>query len=128
MVEILKTGLAGFSEKVVKKPDCASSYGSGTLNVFATPALIAMMERTAMESVQNFLPVGFTTVGTEICIKHLKAAGVGQKIRCTSVLKEIDDRKLTFEVTVEDDNGLIGSGKHERYIVETERFMSKLKK
>ncbi|MBN3034519.1 MAG: thioesterase family protein [Bacteroidales bacterium] len=111
---------------IVTGTDTASAYGSGLVDVFATPAMIALMERTAQESVQGFLPEGYITVGTEVSIRHLKATPIGVKVICNSVLIEAEGSRLTFDVAVTDDGGKAGEGTHVRFIVEKERFMRKL--
>ncbi len=119
-------GLSLTKELIVTYEKTASVYGSGTVEVFATPAMIAFMEHTAMESVLPFLPQGAVTVGTEVCIKHLKASPVGSKITCTATLTAVDNRKLQFDVKAYDGDDLIGEGTHERVIVDKQRFLEKI--
>ncbi len=121
-----KEGLVGNKEIVVTPNDTASKYGSGLIEVFATPAMIGLMEGTAQESIQKYLPEGYITLGIEVNIKHLKATQVGMKVKCESKLINVDGKKLTFEVNAFDEKGQIGTGMHIRYIVETEKFMAKL--
>ena len=106
----------------------AIAYGSGTVEVFATPAMIALMEQTAMESVAAFLPESFITVGTEVSVKHFKATLPGQTVSCYSKLISLEGQKLNFEVSASDENALIGSGTHTRYIVDKQDFINKLNK
>ncbi|MCF8296931.1 MAG: thioesterase family protein [Saprospiraceae bacterium] len=120
-------GVSNCSEKVVSKEDTATNYGSGSLEVFATPAMISLMENTAMNLVKKYLLDRFTTVGTEISVKHLKATAIGKIVKCKSELIEVDGKKLVFKVDAKDDEGHIGTGTHTRFIVETEKFMSKIK-
>ncbi len=103
----------------------ASTMGSGMLEVFATPAMVALMEQTAAESVENEAGEGNTTVGTLINVQHLAATPVGMKVTCKSVLTQIDGRKLSFEIEAYDEVGLIGKAYHERFIVGAERFKQK---
>lgn len=111
----------------VDKTQTADNYGSGALPVFATPALVALMENTAMKMVARDLPEGKSTVGTAINIRHLKASAVGETIECTATIKEIEGRKYVFEIQATDEqNDIIGEGIHERYIVDIEKFMSKM--
>ncbi len=109
----------------VTKDKTAAVVGSGLLEVFATPAMIALMEQTASESVMQQLEEGTTTVGTKINVEHLSATPVGMEVRCVSTLTAADGRKLSFEIEAYDEVGLIGKAYHERFIVASERFMQK---
>lgn len=109
----------------VTKDKTAAVVGSGLLEVFATPAMIALMEQTASESVMGMLEDGTTTVGTKINVDHLSATPVGMEVYCISTLTAVDGRKLCFEIEAFDDEGLIGRAYHERFIVASERFMQK---
>ena len=113
-------------EKYVMDEDTAARYGSGLLDVFSTPALVAFMENTAMNLVQPHLPEELNTVGIDICIKHLKASPVGMKLRCKASLERTEGKKLFFSVTAWDENGKIGEGTHTRYIIDGEEFMKSL--
>ena len=109
----------------VSPNDSAKTYGSGTLDVFATPAMIALMERTAMDSVAPYLAEDEATVGTEVNVQHLSATPIGCTVTCQSELTEIDGRKLTFKVTASDNKGVIGEGTHQRFIIKKEKFLAK---
>lgn len=122
----LKTGTTGKQEIIVKPEDTAIYYGSGSVEVYATPAMIALMEKTAHLSIREQLPAGYITLGTEICVTHVKATTVGTKVHCESELRETEGKRLLFSVKVYDAKGLIGQGTHRRYIVEAESFMQKL--
>lgn len=122
----LKEGIKGYHEIVVVNETTATYFGSGLVEVFATPAMIALMERTCQESIQPLLPEGYITVGTEVNIRHLKASPIGRKVWCESVLSHIEGRKLTFRVEAWDEDGKIGTGSHQRFIVHGESFMEKL--
>jgi len=114
-------------EMIVSESQTAEKVASGALPVFATPALVAFMENTAMKLLSG-LPESETSVGTLINIQHLKASAVGEKIRCTAKITEIDGRKYTFNLEAADSSGsIIGKGTHERFVVNIEKFMSKLK-
>lgn len=125
---MLKIGIKGTKEIVVDESNTAKTMGSGELDVFATPAMIALAEKTAWMSVADELEEGDGTVGTLVNIKHIAASSVGRKIRCESELVDIDNRRLTFHIDVYDDNGKIGEGEHERFIVNNEKFMAKASK
>ena len=124
---MLKIGLSHTSTTTVNNTNTARTYGSGGLDVFATPAMIGLMENAAMTAVENDLPEGSSTVGAHISTSHIKPSKMGATIKATAVLEEVDGRKLTFKVSASDDEGLIGEGTHIRYIVDIERFMAKLK-
>ena len=119
-------GIEGDKETVVTTEKTATAYGSGTVEVFATPAMIALMEQTAMESVAKLLPDGFTTVGTEVLVKHLKATLPGKTVNCYSKLILSIENKLVFEVVAKDETAVIGKGTHTRYIVNKQDFINNL--
>ena len=118
-------GLHNSVTLVVVHKDTAAVYGSGALEVFATPAMIALMEKTCLESVADKIGEGNTTVGIAVNIKHLKASPVGSTIRCEAELIKVDCRHLVFEVKCFEGETLVGEGIHERFIVDSEKFMSK---
>ncbi len=122
----LKSGIKHRIEYTVKPEDSASSYGSGLLEVFATPAMIALMEKCSMECVQEHLSEGYGTVGTLVNIKHLKATKIGKVVTAESYLTLVDGRRLEFEVNVYEDNESVGSGSHERFIINNKKFLEKI--
>ena len=119
-------GLCHSETLVVEHKDTAAVYGSGSLEVFATPAMIALMEKTCLESVNAQIGEGNTTVGIAVNIKHLKASPVGSIIRCNAKLIEVDRKRLVFEVQCFEEENLIGEGIHERFVVDSEKFMGKV--
>lgn len=123
--DVLKS-LSHSETLVVRHEDTAAVYGSGALEVFATPAMIALMEKTCLEAVASKIGEGNTTVGIAVNIKHLKASPVGAMIRCDSKLIEVDRKRLIFEVRCFESDTLIGEGIHERFVVDSEKFMAKL--
>ena len=120
-------GLCHSETLVVEYKDTAAVYGSGSLEVFATPAMVALMEKTCLEGVNSKIGEDNTTVGISVNIKHLKASPVGATIRCESRLIEVDRRRLVFEVRCFEGEALVGEGIHERFVVDSEKFMNKLK-
>ena len=122
---MLETGIKGTRTVTVNEDNTAKAMGSGTLDVFATPALIALMEETCWRSVANELEEGCGTVGTLLEIKHTAPTPVGTKVTCQSTLTEVDGRRLVFEVIARDAKGVVGEGKHERFIIQNEKFQMK---
>jgi predicted thioesterase len=122
----IEAGVRGREELTVRPEDTAVHYGSGRVEVFATPAMIGLMEKTCLNSVLPFLPEGFGTVGTRVDVTHSRATPVGRRVVCTSRLAEADRWRLVFDVLAEDGKGEIGRGRHERFIIDTAGFMAKL--
>lgn len=128
MIDIkIPMGVKNELEVEVTKELLAKHFGSGMVDVFATPAMIALLEKTAMESILEYLPEGYTSVGTEVNIKHLKATPLGNTVTTHSYLKTITGSKVAFELHAFDEKGMIGIGTHTRVVVEEEAFMEKLK-
>jgi len=124
----LSLGISYSLTILVGEKDSARHFGSGLLDVYSTPAMIALMERTSMEMIQPLLDDGYGTVGVSVNIKHIRATPVGAKVKCNSLLNEISGNRLVFKVEARDDNGMIGEGIHERYIIDETRFLNKLNK
>lgn len=123
---MLQPGIKGTLELTVTPEKCAGAIGSGDLDVFATPAMIALIEETAWRSVVPALEPGEGTVGTALNVRHLAATPVGLKVRCETELTLVDRRRLVFEVKVWDPFGLVGEGTHERFVIQYEKFMKKV--
>lgn len=123
---MLREGLSHTSELTVKEFHSASSLGSGDLEVFGTPAMLALMENAAMLAVANELPEGYTTVGGQINVSHLKPTAMGRDIKATAVLTHIEGKKLLFDVMAYEEDKLIGKGTHLRFIVHKEKFLRSL--
>lgn len=122
---MLEAGIKGLQTREVCESNSALAMGSGTLKVFATPAMIALMEETAWKSVAPYLEEGNGTVGTALNIQHTAATPLGMSVTCESELIAVDGRKLTFHVVAKDEAGVIGEGEHQRFIVNDEKFQSK---
>ena len=122
---MLEAGIKGRQEVMVEEGNCASAVGSGLLKVFATPAMIALMEKTAWMSVAPELGEGEGTVGTLLNVTHDAPTPIGMKVWCESTLEEVDGRRLVFSVEAFDEKGRIGGGRHERFIVGNEKFQAK---
>lgn len=122
---MLEAGIRLTKKETVTENNTAASLGSGMLPVYATPAMILLIESTAAEAVAAQLDEGMTTVGTRLDIQHLAATPLGMEVRCECELIEVDRRRLVFKAEVYDECELIGKGTHERFIVASEKFMSK---
>ena len=122
----MEAGIKNEKSIVVTDEVTASKVGSGLLPVYATPSMIALMEGTCAESVQPYRAEGEGTVGVAVDIKHIAATPVGMSVRCESLLKEVNGKKLVFEVNVYDEKGLVGTGIHKRAIINNEAFMARL--
>jgi predicted thioesterase len=121
----LEVGLKGTAEVLVDMSNTASTVGSGGLPVFSTPSMVALMETAAAGVVAPLLDEGRSTVGTRLDITHDAPTPVGMKVRAEATLEEIDGKRLVFRVEAFDDDGRIGGGTHERYIISAARFMEK---
>ena len=124
MSELLP-GLKGQAKTLVTEQNTAAAMGSGLLPVFATPAMLALMENAAAGSVQPYLSEGQGTVGTRLEVSHLAATPVGIAVRAESELIEIDRRRLRFAVRAWAGEELIGEGTHERFVIDNQRFLEK---
>lgn len=123
----MNIGLSYTATTTVNKSNTALALGSGDMEVFATPAMVALMENAAMNAVAPHLEEGQTTVGTQITTSHIKASALGATISATATLTAIDGRSLTFAITAREGDKTIGEGSHTRFIVDRERFFAKLK-
>lgn len=123
---MLETGLTHTSSTTVNDSNTAIALGSGDMPVLATPAMMALMENAAMLAVASHLPEGSTTVGGHIESSHLKPSPLGAEVEATATLEKVDGRKLYFKVTAREGDTIIGEGTHLRFIVDRERFLSKL--
>ena len=103
----------------------ASHIGSGSVRVFATPMMIALMERTSRMSVKPYLEDGQETVGTKVDVTHVSSTPAGLKVWCESEVVDIDRRRIVFKVAAYDEKGLIGEGTHERFVIDVAKFQAK---
>lgn len=126
-VHELIPGLSNTIEEVVTKDKCAINMGSGALEIYSTPSMIAFMEKAALMCVQNCLADDESTVGGAVNIKHLKPTAPGKKVICKSRITEVKGKKIDFEVEVYEGSALIGFGKHTRFIINKSSFMESLK-
>jgi len=122
----LKPGIEAQKAETVPDKNTAAAWGSGGIAVYATPAMIALMEGAAFSAVGSILPPGWSTVGTELNIKHIAASPLGMKVYAKAELLNIDGRALSFKVEAFDEAGKIGEGTHNRFIIEVEKFLTKI--
>jgi fluoroacetyl-CoA thioesterase len=122
----LAIGLTGESHTVVRVDNTADAMGAGGVRVFATPAMIGLMENACFAAVQPLLPAGKTSVGIAVNIEHLAATPMGMQVRATARLTAIAGGRLTFAVEAYDERELIGKGIHERQIITLDRFMERV--
>lgn len=113
---------------VVERIHLASEIGSGSVEVLATPMMIALMEAAAVEAVQEYLPEGWTTVGISVDVEHLRPSPLGEAVTAEAILVKREGRELNFSVAAADSSGVIGQGNHKRFIVDLEAFMGKLRR
>ena len=123
MIEI---GLKHISELTVTEDVTAIRVGSGDMPVLATPMLLALMENAAMSAVKEELPESCTTVGGHISSSHLKPSKIGDVVRAEAEVTKVEGKKIEFKVTAYSGETLLGEGTHLRFIVEREKFMSRL--
>jgi len=123
----LEPGAKARVEKTVEYKDTARAVASGLAEVFATPSMIALMENAAYLAVQPLLPEGMSTVGVRIDAKHIAATPVGLKVWAEAALVETDGRRLTFDIEAFDEKEKIGEARHERFIIDEQKFMSRAK-
>ncbi len=110
---------------VTERSDTALEVGSGSLLVYATPCMVALMEGAACEAIEQFLPEDKTSVGTYLQIEHISATPVGMEVWAEAELIQIEGNTLTFQLTAHDESGMIGQGTHKRVIVSSQRFLDK---
>ena len=122
---MLETGIRGKQSQLVTPENTARTMGSGTLDVFATPALVALAEKTCWQSVAGALDEGCGTVGTRLEFDHSAPTPVGMTVTCESELVAVEGRKLVFKVSLSDEKGPVGGGVHERFIINNAKFAAK---
>ena len=122
----LVPGLTGEKHDIVTNENTALRYGSGSVAVYATPAMVGLMEGACLSLVDPLLAEGQGTVGTELNIKHIAATPVGMKVKAVAELKQMDGRRLVFEVHAYDEKEEIGHGSHERFIINVPKFLAKV--
>ena len=122
---VIEVGVKGEVSTLVEREDTAKEVGSGSLLVYATPCMVALMEGAACEAIAEALPEEKTSVGIELNISHLSATPVGLEVRAEAEVTAVEGSVITFAVTAYDEAGKIGEGTHKRAIVSTQRFLDK---
>jgi predicted thioesterase len=126
MIQDIKPGQTGEADETVSSARTAAFYGSGLVASYGTPAMIALMENATVAAIQKYLAPGQTSVGVEVCVKHLAATPVGMHARARAIITAIDGRKVTFQVEAWDDREKIGEGTVVRFVVDEARFNGRL--
>lgn len=121
----ITVGMKGQATTIVERSDTALEVGSGSLLVYATPCMVALMEGAACDALNEALPETKTTVGTELSIKHISATPVGLEVRAEAEVTAVEGNTITFSVTAFDEAGKIGEGIHKRVVINTQRFLDK---
>ena len=121
----ITVGMKGQATTIVERSDTALEVGSGSLLVYATPCMVALMEGAACDALNEALPETKTTVGTELSIKHISATPVGLEVRAEAEVTAVEGNTITFSVTAFDEAGKIGEGVHKRVVISTQRFLDK---
>ena len=121
----ITVGMKGEAFTEVERADTAAEVGSGSLLVYATPCMVALMEGAACEAIEDALPEGQTTVGMELNVQHLSATPVGLEVRAEATVTAVDGKVITFELAAYDEAGPIGKGTHKRCIVNSQKFLDK---
>ena len=122
----LKVPMYGEARTRVSGDNTALKFGSGSVDVFGTPAMIALMEEASINTVDKNLPVGFATVGIVLNIKHIAATPKGMNITASAELTEIDGKRLVLKVEAFDEVEKIGEGTHQRYVIELDKFKNRV--
>ena len=121
----ITVGMKGEAWTDVERADTAKEVGSGSLLVYATPCMVALMEGAACEAIEEAMDDTKTTVGTELNIQHISATPVGLEVRAEALVTAVDGKVITFEIHAYDEAGEIGKGTHKRVVVPTQKFLEK---
>lgn len=121
----ITVGMTGSVSTIVEREDTALEVGSGSLLVYATPCMVALMEGAACEAISAAVPEEKTTVGIELNIKHTSATPVGLSVKATAEVTAVEGSIITFHITAEDESGPIGEGTHKRAMINTQKFLDK---
>lgn len=125
-MDTIKPGMTGEKTTTVTPEQTARHLGSGGIAVYATPAMIALLEGAAVAAIDPHLPEGSASVGIELNVRHLAATPLGHEIRARAKVTAVDGRKVSFTVQAWDESELIGEGTHTRFVIDTARFLARL--
>jgi fluoroacetyl-CoA thioesterase len=125
-MENIHPGITGENAATVTPALTATHLGSGGIEVFSTPSMVALMERAAVAAIDHLLPEGQASVGTALDIRHLAATPVGHAVRAQAEVTAVDGRKVSFSVRAWDEDELIGEGTHTRYVIDVARFWERV--
>lgn len=125
-MEQIRSGLTGERTAVVTDDLTATHLGSGGLPVYATPAMIALMEAAAVAAIDHLLPQGQASVGTALDVRHLAATPLGQRVRARAEVTSVEGRRVVFKVQAWDEQELIGEGTHTRFVIDVARFTQRV--
>ncbi len=128
MIENIKPGIVGEADETVSTARTAAFFGSGLVSAYGTPAMVALMENATVAALHKYLGPGQTSVGTEVCVRHLAATPVGMHARARATVTGVDGRRVTFTVEAWDDREKIGEGTVTRMVVDEARFNDRLSK
>lgn len=123
---MIAPGMTGEQVTQVTKEQTAAMIGSGSVEVYGTPAMIALMEAAAVDAIEHFLPPGMASVGISIEVKHIAATPVGEEVRARAEVTHVDGKRVEFIVQAWDAEELVGDGVHTRYIIDVRRFMARV--
>jgi predicted thioesterase len=126
VMDKIHPGLIGEKSVTATEDLSARSMASGGIDVYATPAMVALMEAAALAAIDPLLPEGHASVGISLNIKHIAATPIGHTVRARAEVVEVDGRRVLFNITAWDEKEMIGEGEHTRVVIEVERFMRKV--
>ena len=124
--DYIKPGISREQTIVVAEEHTAAHVGSGSLRVLATPWMIAFMEKNSRIMLDEYLPEGYSTVGVLVNVRHLAPSTVGRAVRVTAEVKAVEGSKVILDVSAWDSDEQIGSGTHERFVIDVERFLKRV--
>ncbi len=121
----ITVGMKGEAFTQVEREDTAAEVGSGSLLVYATPCMVALMEGAACEAIAEAMSEGQTSVGTELNIRHVSATPVGLEVRAEAEVAAVNGKVISFDVKAYDESGLIGEGTHKRAVISSQKFLER---